>query len=568
MNRQGAKAAEHANEPSPGRVMGSAGIDGPGVRDNDSVRVPASGPPHRSWLGLLVIAVLHLTIRVWVFSGIQEPDDLFYSEAAHRFSKGEFVQPWPWGLRYPLIVPLAASQRILGINEWSLKVPPMLYSLAALFLVYLLASTYGKRRVGLAAAGLWALFPLDIVQATELHLDLPMTVFLCAGVYMLVQGERMSRGVGQTSVFLGSGLAWGLAHLAKEVAVVLAGVLVVRIWWRRCLHVEYAWFVVGFALILGLELGWFTFTTGEPWYRFSQRVWKGHIQAMAIPGGPPYMWMLQYVDMLMNPLNTHAVYLGGFFYPVLAGSVWGWRMRNEAVRELTLWWMTILVLFNFAPSDLTFRHPLFTHYARTLHPMFVPGLIIAAFALVDAVSTTSKRLTAVVCLVLLSLASVWTSHLHKRLWGETARRVFHIARSAGGEVLIVTDPMNRAQLTFFFGYRTGIVKGFEEASMSDASRPTLWLYDPFWIDWARRELGRSWMGGIGPPDPPLCPELQIKHGVLPSVVERLVPKLVGVVFGADHVVRRWQRDPARLFVCGPRTDLAPASEWPLSRRGK
>jgi len=108
------------------------------------------------FLWLLGIAFIHVAIRVWGFSGIHDADELAYNEAARQLRIGEYINPSPYGVRYIVIVPLAISQVIFGINEYASAVPPMLYSLACLMLVYLIGKAYADRTVGLIAAGLWS----------------------------------------------------------------------------------------------------------------------------------------------------------------------------------------------------------------------------------------------------------------------------------------------------------------------------------------------------------------------------------------------------------------------------
>jgi len=55
-----------------------------------------------------------------------------------------------------------------------------------------------------------------------------MTTFLSLSVYTLIRGEQsVSRK--QTALFVISGIALGLAHLAKEVAIIIVVFLVARI---------------------------------------------------------------------------------------------------------------------------------------------------------------------------------------------------------------------------------------------------------------------------------------------------------------------------------------------------
>jgi len=147
--------------------------------------------------------------------------------------------------------------------------------------------------------------------------------------------------------------------------------------------------------------------------------------------------------------------------------------------------------------------------------------------------------------MLLTLVSVGVLRLDYRLYAETARQAYRIAQSLPDNAMFITDPIDRDMLRFYFQYRNGKVIGFEESAIEHVRGPTLWLYDPFWIAWAVRYL-RPW---AGPPDPPSCPALLIKLEVVPSFMRNLIARLTTILPGAERVHRRWERDPAKLFVC-------------------
>lgn len=498
-------------------------------------------------LCVLLILLVHLAVRLWGYSGIHDMDELAYSEAASRLLAGQYIDTNPYSLRYMVIVPLALTQMLFGINEYACAVTPMIYSLVCLGLIYLVGKTYVSQKVGLLAAALWAIFPLDVIQATELHLDVPMTAFHALCVYALVRGEQSS-GPGRWVLFTLAGVALGLAHLAKEVGLVLLVFLTIRAIWKRAWHSEYLFALIGFFAVVGMETAWYGILTGDPLYRFSDSVWGHHRHVMHTGMDHSFMWMYEYAEMLADPLSSRAVYFGGFFLPVLAGTVWGWYVRDRAVMELSFWWMSILVVFNFAPLDQTFQQALFPHWPRTLHPIFMPGLVIVAHLIVQCLSSRPLIVTAFVCFLSVALLSVWLCRLENRQFAESARQTFVFAKSLPRGVTIVTDPLLVRQLRFYYRFQDGNVMDFPEATERPDSRPTLWVYDTFSLSWTMRYWGKPKGGAPPPPD---CPMVQLSTDVVPAFARTLISVSSMIVRGADRVLRRWDREPVKLFVCVP-----------------
>ena len=494
---------------------------------------------HAACLGGIV--AVHLGLRLWAFGGLRSQDDILYSGAAHRLAQGEYVGDSPWSVRYLLVVPLAVAQHLFGVTELVAILPSLAYSTAALALVYALGRSYGGVPTGLLASALWALFPLDVAQATELHLDVVMTVFVALS--MLLWRAGRSRPEGSAGLWLAAGAAFGAAQVAKETAFVHWAVLGVLMAWRRRWWPDGAWLGLGFLLVVGLEMTWYAVTTGDPLYRFSATVWQGHLDNM-VTRTEPVRWMLGYANVLLNPFTTRAVYAGGFFAVVVAATVWGAWHRDRNVTELTLWWGTMLVALNFMPRDWTFRDPLFHHEARTAHVVFVPGLILAAYALTRAGTRSSTLAVTLSGLLVLSVASISLVRAETVLWADHARRAFRLTRTLP-DAVVVTDPVTRQQLSFFHGFHEDRLRTFQDPAPPPTAR-VLWLYDPFWIDWTRRYWRWS-----GPPPPPECPARTIEARAPAGL-----PALVAAVVGSAEIRGRWHRPAAVVYDC-PASTVVP-----------
>lgn len=499
----------------------------------------------KAGLCFLLIVLVHVMIRLWGFSGIHDPDEILYSEAAYQLQAGQYVGQNHYSVRYMVIAPLALTQMLFGINEYTCIVTPMIYSLACLVLIYLVGKSYADQKVGLIAAALWAVFPLDIIQATELHLDVPLTMFYGLCVYALIRGERAS-GRNRQILFLLAGAALGFAYLTKEVGLVLLMFLAIRALWRRVWHRGYLLVALGLLTVVGVEMAWFGILTGNPLYRVSPDVWAQHADLMHADTASPLAWMSEYAEMLMNPLSTRSVYFAGFFFLILAGTIWGWYVRDRVVMELSLWWMSILAVFNFAPLDPTFQHPLFAHYPRTLHPIFMPGLVIVAYMIVHHLQSRLRVISVLGCLLPVVLVSVRLCRLENRQFAESARQSFALARSLPGDVTIVTDPLLIWKLRFYYEFQNKKIERLVAFDANHNPGPALWVYDPISLEYTMRYWGRP---KGGPPPPPDCPMVQLGMDVVPAFARTLISASGVIVRGADRVLRRWDREPAKIFLC-------------------
>jgi 4-amino-4-deoxy-L-arabinose transferase-like glycosyltransferase len=423
-----------------------------------------------------------LAVRLSFFGGLLGWDDVQYSEAARRLAAGEYTQPTPFGLRYPLILPLAASQALFGINEPALFVVPLVYSLAGLVLIYALGALYGGPKVGLTAAGLLAVFPLDVMLASDLHADLPMSVFMAATVYCVKRGEMA--GADARRWFLLAGLAMGLTQMSKEVGLVVGAVLLARLAWLRCWRPAYGWLGVGFTVVLLGELAWYAALTGQPLFPFSAEAGALHTRHMQRIS-PSYGWMLAYPGMLLNPLHVRFGHFAGYFYLVMAATIWGLSRRDRTVGELTLWWGTILTLLNFAPLDTDLERPLYIHFARTLHPVFVPGILAAAYWLVRGLHGQRVwQVSIVIGLVPVVLWAMWVQQFDHRQWASVARQAAAVIANEPTGTLVASDPLNTGALRILLPERRErmITASFATPRDQLGSGHLLVLHDPLLLN--------------------------------------------------------------------------------------
>ncbi|MBI4627173.1 MAG: glycosyltransferase family 39 protein [Candidatus Rokubacteria bacterium] len=426
-------------------------------------------------LGLLLAAAL--VLRLAAFGGLLGWDDVEYAEAARRLAAGAPVPPSMFDLRYGVTLPLAAAQALTGAGEGALAVAPMLYALAELAVAYALGAAYGGRAVGLLAAALLAVVPLGVLAASDVHADLPASVFMALTVLAVLRGEAAGRR--RSAWFAAAGLALGAAYLTKEVALALGLVLAARAAWLRRAPGGYAWLAGAFLLVVALDLGVSYARTGDPLFRYAPAVAAEHAWRMRL-APPGAGWMLEFPGMLLLPWSGSFGYFAGLGWLALAGAAWGLARRDRTLGELALWWGLLLAVFNFAPLDATFTRPLFFHFARTLHPLLVPLALTAAVWLVRGLAGR-PALSAGVLLVVAALAipGVWLTRLDHRGWAAVARQAAPLIAREPPEARVATDRITAGQLrTLLPGRRERIVAWTDAPALAVGRAGLLVLRDP------------------------------------------------------------------------------------------
>jgi 4-amino-4-deoxy-L-arabinose transferase-like glycosyltransferase len=421
-----------------------------------------------------------LLVRLVFFTGLLGWDDIEYREAASGLLRGDFLPRSMFWLRYGLIVPLAAAQACFGQNEYSAALVPLTYSLASLVLTYALGVLYGGVPLGLAASTFLAILPLDAIAATDVHADLPASFWMAFTVYCVKRGEDADSS--EDSWFLAGGLALGIAYLTKEPALAIAVVLLLRLFWLRRPWTNYGWLTAGFLLVLGLEFSWLGWISGNPLYRYSAVITDPHFSHLTLITPRSSWWMLDFPSMLLYPLSGYFGYFAASFYLVLAGLAWGIRRRDRAIIELTLWWLPLLLLLNFAPADPGFTRPLFFHFPRTLHPVLIPFALTAASWLLYGLGSWQRlRVGILLGVMALSALGLWTTHFDYRIWAWAARRVTPVIRQYPLQTLVAADPTTMWLLRSLLPERRKSIIQYADLPEPIGGAAVLILKDPLFL---------------------------------------------------------------------------------------
>jgi hypothetical protein len=183
--------------------------------------------------------------------------------------------------------------------------------------------------------------------------------------------------------------------------------------------------------------------------------------------------------MLLDPSSGSFGYFAGLFYVVAAATAWGLRRGQRPVGWITLWWAGLLLAFNFAPLDASFRWPLFHHFARTLHPLLIPFVLAAALWLcLGLAGRPVVRSSIVVAVTALAAVGIVVTHRDYRSWAIVARWAAPVIATLPAEARVVTDTVTASQLRFLLPARRERIVPYSGGRVGDEGGPVFVLADP------------------------------------------------------------------------------------------
>ena len=270
---------------------------------SDDIPQPTRWSP---WLAFWAIAVFALALRLACMTGLMGSDDLQYAIHAEALLEGRYeenlaelrpTQRIHHGLRYSVIVPLAAIYRVFGMSEGTTIALPLLASTGSVILVAAIALRMFDRRVALIASLLYATFPMHLRLATILVPE-PIGEFL---ILLAVLSYLYARD-GNRAPWVAAGLFTGAAYLAKEPAVFIGVALALHAIaerrWRGAMLLA-----AGLAGVIAVEHLYYLFGHGDLLFRHhSTQLWKVDAASLAVANRDlPYWLFKHYPRMMLVP---------------------------------------------------------------------------------------------------------------------------------------------------------------------------------------------------------------------------------------------------------------------------
>lgn len=215
-----------------------------------------------SCLALLYIAMLWLNC-IGYYGG----DDREYFQAARQW-----LTDFPplgrthWSLRYPIVLPLAAYQRIVGVNEWAMLLVNLVYGTGIVLTTYALVRAAFGQLAAFLACSVLATNPVFVIGVVCLFSDVPELFFAAAAFalyfynfYLLDRPWRLASS--------GLGLALGLALMVRETSIVLIAIFCCVVLLRRQYRAFFDMSLFGLAPPTLAAMAYQWWMSGNPLYR-------------------------------------------------------------------------------------------------------------------------------------------------------------------------------------------------------------------------------------------------------------------------------------------------------------
>ena len=376
---------------------------------------------------LAVILSTACALRLIFFYGISPGDPFTYSLSALEIAQGHwnpgyfYEQTTRWGLLFPL----AASYQIFGVNDFSSTLWVLLTSLGVVVVGYLMGKYLQGERAGLLAGMLLAIFPLEIIFASQPMADVPLSFFLLTSLYYFLRADESKAIRIKRWLFLVSGLALGLAYATKFVAILIAPFFLFVLLFRRCIEWNWIWLVIGFLIIFALEFFIFQQVSGNGLMRLELVLHDQASHAPVTAGGftlQNSVWLYLYwmlVDFHYVGLSFIVLLL------IIIQRVFKYWQEKQSIlgkcRIPLLWSLTLLLILTFYPVSMKPYIPLYKIEAYML--MYTAPLLVVLAVFLSSYSARMQR-AIITLLVISSLPLLYLLHESYRAHGDNARAIF------------------------------------------------------------------------------------------------------------------------------------------------
>jgi 4-amino-4-deoxy-L-arabinose transferase-like glycosyltransferase len=338
------------------------------------------------WL-LFGILALAAVLRLLAFSGYIDGDDTNYIARAVQIADGRFDGAlYHWGARLGMFAPLVLFIKLFGPKLAWVAAVPFCWSLVSVVLAYLVGKTvYGDVRVALLAALFVAIFPLDIIMATQLFPSMGQAALMTTAFLAFYLAEQRNRN----ALYFAAGVALGLAYLHHETALYAFLPLGLYVLYARRWRLGYAVAGVGFAAVVAGESIVFAYLCGDPLHRF-------HAMATVATADPSQYWSYnpRPGGMVLAPLIslvTSQQY--GLFYLFFAWATVALLLRRDKPSApLIVFFATVGLYTLWGPVSLSGGYRNAEPWPRYMAPVTVAATVLLARWLVAYWGSTGRWL--------------------------------------------------------------------------------------------------------------------------------------------------------------------------------
>jgi 4-amino-4-deoxy-L-arabinose transferase-like glycosyltransferase len=329
----------------------------------DPVTSPTAATEGASWRRDLLLLALAFGALYFFRLGsypLSNPDEGRNAEIPREMlATGDFITPRLDGVNYfekpPLVYWLtAASEKLLGLNEWAVRVVPAAFALWGVLLTYGAARRLHGRNAGVLSAVVLGTSLLWFIVGHIPILDMAVSVLMARALFCFLLGLREPPGKLRRTLFYKLYVSMALATLTKGLMGFLVTGAVMFLWllvfdqWKRLrpLHLP-----TGALLFLAIALPWHVLAAlhNETWvHRYIVFEHFERFLTTAASRTGPWYYFIGIVIAGMIPWT-------GFLWPAVRDAMrggWARRRENADAWFLVTWSAFIFFFFSISKSKL------------------------------------------------------------------------------------------------------------------------------------------------------------------------------------------------------------------------
>ncbi len=429
-------------------------------------RLKTKKTPKKTFPVILIIMILGLLLRLHFFVGFNWSDSPAYVDVIRRILTGlDMSYDNIMGVRLLTYYPATFFLWLFGINEYALALYPLLCSLGSIYLTYHIGKMMFNKEVGLLAAYLLSIFPLNIYYSTWILPDVPLAFYHALAAYLFIRREYFDK---RNILYLLSGIIVGLSYLVRIsgpfILFFICPVMIHKIIKTKKIEKGLVLFFIGILLIFIFETLFYWTVTGspDPLFRIKSEsfFWDDTAREDRFNTDPMFLprEMLRLsTDYRFLYQEKYHAHFGFFYYLIIPAIIYVFYRKDKKASLIAFWAVSLFLYLNFGTMNPVKYVPIH-RLVRHSTIFTIPSLIILAYVLTKFLLKSRiryQRFIAYSIIIIISTTSVfYTHHYVKRLNMETddLREAYKILAGLKPRDIYV-EPTARTHMNFHFKFK-------------------------------------------------------------------------------------------------------------------
>ncbi len=357
----------------------------------------------REYAAVALLLAFSFFIRTVHVIGHGLGDDAFYSFMANSFlQRGFDALPLSYGgnYRFGILLPVAASFLLFGINDPSYILLPIASSVFLVLAVYLIARRLAGPDAAIFAGIVQSVSTFDVAFASSMTIDIPLSLAFAGGICFLLYGEGKP---GKVAAIYGLAAALCIiwAYYIKTSGVAIVAVYAIFSLLRRQHIRQHAFFYLFFTLLFSSTFIIDFLATGDVLnqYRVVQR-------ALPNPGAFSELWAEYPKWMFLKSEHFDEMFFGLHFWLAVLALAYCALVKSARVVSLpsAAWLLVIFSVMEFAPQTFGLPYLLPFRFFRHTHVFVAPAAILSGIFLADVWRRGSSSRVSRILMVFLLLS--------------------------------------------------------------------------------------------------------------------------------------------------------------------